>query len=115
VRGIGAATDRPTVEIGEWEDLKQVLARGGSVFVQNVPAPVVGARNVLVQVRHCCVSVGTEMASVGMSGLPLYRRALKQPHQVKRALEVMADQGVKRTLDIVRGRLGAGLPVKSSR
>jgi predicted dehydrogenase/threonine dehydrogenase-like Zn-dependent dehydrogenase len=91
--------------------LKQVLARGGSVFVQNVPAPVVGARNVLVQVRHSCVSVGTEMASVGMSGLPLYRRALKQPHQVKRALEVMADQGVKRTLDIVRGRLGAGLPV----
>jgi predicted dehydrogenase/threonine dehydrogenase-like Zn-dependent dehydrogenase len=81
------------------------------VFVQDVPAPVVGARNLLVQVRHSCVSVGTEMASVGMSGLPLYRRALKQPHHVKRALEVMAEQGVKRTLDIVRGRLGAGLPV----
>ena len=43
------------------------------MFVQNVPAPVVGPRNVLVQVRHSCVSVGTEMASVGMSGLPLYR------------------------------------------
>ncbi|MGE0751912.1 MAG: bi-domain-containing oxidoreductase [Variibacter sp.] len=90
--------------------MKQVLIKGGGVVVQDVPAPTVGARNILVQVRHSCVSVGTEMSSVKMSGLPLYRRALKQPHHVKRALKLMADNGVKRTYDMIKGRLDAGLP-----
>lgn len=91
--------------------MKQVLARGGSVFVQDVPAPRVGARNILVQVHHSCVSVGTEMAGVKLSGLPLYRRALKQPHHVRRALQLMADQGVRRTVEMIKGRLDAGVPV----
>jgi predicted dehydrogenase/threonine dehydrogenase-like Zn-dependent dehydrogenase len=91
-------------------DVKQVLIKGGGVVVQDVPAPTVGPRNILVRVRHSCVSVGTEMSSVKMSGLPLYRRALKQPHHVKRALKLMADNGVKRTYDMIKGRLDAGLP-----
>jgi predicted dehydrogenase/threonine dehydrogenase-like Zn-dependent dehydrogenase len=45
-----------------------------------------------------------------MSGLPLYRRALKQPEHVRHALEMMRDQGVKRTLDRVLGKLAAGSP-----
>jgi NADPH:quinone reductase-like Zn-dependent oxidoreductase len=43
-----------------------------------------------------------------MSGLPLYQRALKQPENVKRVLEMMRDQGVKRTMDRVMGKLSAG-------
>jgi predicted dehydrogenase/threonine dehydrogenase-like Zn-dependent dehydrogenase len=91
--------------------VKQVLVKGGGVIVQDVPAPTVGLRNVLVQVRHSCVSVGTELSSIKMSGLPLYRRALKQPHHVKRALRMMADTGVQRTISLIKGRLDAGLPV----
>jgi predicted dehydrogenase/threonine dehydrogenase-like Zn-dependent dehydrogenase len=91
--------------------VRQVLIKGGGVFVQEVPAPAVGARNVLVQVHHSCVSVGTEMSSVKMSGLPLYRRALKQPHHVKRALKLMADNGVARTFAMIKGRIDSGLPV----
>ena len=91
--------------------MKQVLVKKGGVFVENVPAPMVGTRNVLVQVHHSCVSVGTEMSSVKMSGLPLYRRALKQPQHVKRALRMMADVGVQRTISLIKGRLDSGLPV----
>src|SRR6185503_20514268 len=90
--------------------MKQVLVRGGSVLVQEVPAPLVSPRNVLVRVRHSCVSAGTEMAGVRMSGLPLYRRALKQPEHVKRVLEMMRDQGIKQTLNRVMGILDAGMP-----
>ena len=43
-----------------------------------------------------------------MSGMPLYRRALKQPENVKRVLDMMRDQGVKRTLDRVMGKLAGG-------
>ncbi|MDE2376689.1 bi-domain-containing oxidoreductase [Bradyrhizobium sp.] len=90
--------------------MKQLLVRSGKVFLQEVPAPVAGPKNVLVRVERSCVSVGTEMAGVKMSGLPLYRRALKQPHHVKRVLQLMKDQGVARIYKQVKGRLDAGLP-----
>src|ERR1700687_1344230 len=90
--------------------MKQVLVQGGGVLVQEVPAPQVGSKNVLVRVSHSCVSVGTEMAGIKMSGLPLYRRALKQPHHVKRVVQLMRDQGVARIYKQVKGKLDPGLP-----
>lgn len=90
--------------------MKQLLVRSGKVFLQEVPAPVVGPKNVLVRVERSCVSVGTEMAGIKMSGLPLYRRALKQPHHVKRVVQLMRDQGIARIYKQVKGKLDAGLP-----
>lgn len=88
--------------------MKQVLIKAGTAVVEEVPAPLIGRKNILVRVTHSCISVGTEMAGVRMSGLPLYQRALKQPENVKRVLEMMRDQGVKRTMDRVMGKLSAG-------
>lgn len=90
--------------------MKQVLIQGGGVIVQEIPAPLVGFKNLLVSVEYSCISVGTEMSGVKMSGLPLYRRALKQPENVSKVLHMMRDQGVKRTLDRVSGKLSAGSP-----
>ena len=89
--------------------MKQVLIRGGGVAVDEVPAPVASARSVLVRVEWSCVSVGTESASVKMSGLPLYRRALKQPEHARRALEIARNEGFVRTYRRIRGQLSAGL------
>jgi hypothetical protein len=66
----------------------------------------------LVQVAHSGISIGTEMAGVRMSGLPSYQRALKQPENVKRVLEMVRDQGVKRTLDRVTGYSASGLVIR---
>jgi predicted dehydrogenase/threonine dehydrogenase-like Zn-dependent dehydrogenase len=90
--------------------MKQVLVRGGGVVVEEVPAPEAAARQILVRVAFSCVSAGTEVAGVKMSGLPLYRRALKQPHHARRVMEIARDQGFRRTFERVRGRLAAGLP-----
>ena len=90
--------------------MKQVLIRGGGVAVEDVPAPTASPRSLLVRVEHSCVSVGTELSSVRMSGLPLYRRALKQPHHAKRVLEIAKNEGFARTYKRVRGMLAAGLP-----
>ena len=90
--------------------MKQVLIRGGGVAVEDVPAPVASPRGILVRVEWSCVSVGTESASVAMSGLPLYRRALKQPEHAKRALEIARNEGFVRTFKRIRGQLAAGLP-----
>ena len=90
--------------------MKQVLIRGGGVTVEDVPAPQVGPRRVLVRVAWSCVSAGTEGASVAMSALPLYRRALKQPEHARRALEIARNEGFVRTYKRIRGQLAAGLP-----
>jgi predicted dehydrogenase/threonine dehydrogenase-like Zn-dependent dehydrogenase len=90
--------------------VRQVLIRGGGVIVDDVPAPMVAARSLLVRVAYSCVSVGTEMSGVRLSGLPLYRRALRQPEQVRRVMKIAKDQGLLRTVQRVRGQLAAGLP-----
>ena len=90
--------------------MKQVLIREGTAAVTEVPAPDVGEKNVLVHVAYSSISVGTEMASVQSSGLPLYQRALKQPANVQRVLEMARTQGVTRTIARVRSQLASGQP-----
>ncbi|OQW43930.1 MAG: oxidoreductase [Proteobacteria bacterium SG_bin6] len=90
--------------------MKQVLITGGAAQVSEVAAPMVGARSILVQVRASCISAGTEMAGVRNSGLPLYRRALKQPENVARVMTMMREQGVLNTLNRVQAKLAAGAP-----
>jgi predicted dehydrogenase/threonine dehydrogenase-like Zn-dependent dehydrogenase len=50
------------------------------------------------------------MTGVQLSGMPLYRRALKQPHHAKRALEIAKDQGFVRTYKRISGQLASGTP-----
>lgn len=88
--------------------MKQVLIRGGAVVVEEVPAPAPGPREVLVRVAYSCVSAGTELAGLRTSAMPLYRRALKQPENVRRVLEMVRDQGLARTWERVSGKLAAG-------
>jgi len=74
--------------------MKQALVKAGAVIVQEVPAPQVSSRSVLVRVSHSCISLGTELATLRNSALPLYRRALKQREHAKRVFTMMRDQGV---------------------
>jgi threonine dehydrogenase-like Zn-dependent dehydrogenase len=90
--------------------VKQVLVRGGGVVVEDVPVPALGPRSILVRVHYSTVSVGTELSGVQLSGMPLYRRALKQPHHARRALEIAKDQGLLRTYKRISGQLAAGTP-----
>ena len=90
--------------------MKQVLVKGGGVVVEDVPVPALGARSILVRVHYSCVSVGTELTGVQLSGMPLYRRALKQPHHAKKAVELAKEQGFVRTYKRISGRLSAGTP-----
>jgi len=90
--------------------MKQVLIKDGSVVVVDVPAPVVGPKSLLVRVAYSCISTGTEMASVQTSGVPLYRRALSQPDNVRRVVTMMREQGIQYTLERLRGKLESGSP-----
>lgn len=91
--------------------MKQLLVRKGSVIVADVPAPCVGARDILVRVRHSCVSIGTEISGIRSSSLPLWKRALKQPHPVKRVVQMVRDQGMRRIFNRVTGIPTVSTPI----
>lgn len=79
-------------------------------MVEDIPAPQVEVGTVLVRVDHSCISVGTEMSGMKTSGLPLWKRALKQPQNVKKALQMVAMQGIGHTKSVVQGKLTSGQP-----
>lgn len=90
--------------------MKQLLVQKGEVVVADVPAPGVSPRSILVRVHHSCVSIGTELSSVEISGLPIWKRVLKQPHHAKRVLQLMKDQGVAGVLGRISRTLNTGTP-----
>lgn len=91
--------------------VKQILIRQGQAVVEEVPVPQVAVGTILVRVEHSCISVGTEMAGVKSSSLPLWKRALKQPENVKKVLNMAATQGIGRTATVVQGRISGGTAV----
>ncbi len=90
--------------------MKQILIRQGEILLEDVPTPQVEPGTVLVQVDHSCISIGTEMSGIRASGLPLWQRALKQPQNVKKVLQMVAAQGVSKTMSLVEGTLGTAQP-----
>lgn len=90
--------------------MKQVLIRQGAAIVEEVPAPRAEPGGLLVRVEHSCISAGTELSGVRSSGVPLWKRALEQPENVKKVLEMASTQGLARTRSFVTGRVGAATP-----
>ncbi len=90
--------------------MKQVLLRQGTAVVEEVPAPMVEPGTLLIAVKNSCISSGTELSGMTMSGEPLWKRALKQPENVKKVLQMVASSGISRTKSMVQGHLSAGVP-----
>lgn len=90
--------------------MKQVLVGGGSVRLEDVPVPQVEPGTVLVRMDHSCISIGTEMSGVRSSGLPLWKRALRQPQHVKKVLGMVRVDGLAETRRLVKERLSIELP-----
>jgi predicted dehydrogenase/threonine dehydrogenase-like Zn-dependent dehydrogenase len=91
--------------------MKQVLLTRAGVEVRDVPEPLVEPGAVLVRVSHSCISVGTEMSGVRESDLPLWKRALRRPEQVRRLVGVAATEGLDAARTAVRNKLAAAQPV----
>ena len=79
--------------------MKQVILTRAGIEVHDVPAPLVEPGAVLVKVSCSCVSTGTELSGVKSSNLPLWKRAMRRPDQVRQVLEMVRTQGLARTRD----------------
>lgn len=84
--------------------MKQVLVRGGKVEVAEVPAPGPAPLRALVATAFSVISSGTEAAALEASGLSTLERAARHPSPLKRAAEVIREEGIP---GILR-RMGVG-------
>ncbi len=83
--------------------MKQVFfTSSGQILVEEVPAPLVEAGRVLVEVTHSLISTGTELVSSG-GGEGLVAKVLKDPMLVTRALRYALQHGVKATYQLATG------------
>ena len=86
--------------------MKQAILKKGVVYPQLTPAPNASKGNILVRVVSSCVSAGTEMSSVQSSGRNIAQRVLQQPENIKRAIDSVKADGLAKTFNIVKSKLG---------
>ena len=88
--------------------MKQVLIKKGKAIVDEVPAPMVSSGNVLVKVAYSCISAGTEMAGMKFSGQTIIQRALRQPQNIKKGLNMIKQKGILKTKNILKSNFESG-------
>jgi predicted dehydrogenase/threonine dehydrogenase-like Zn-dependent dehydrogenase len=87
--------------------MKQVFSYGGQITVQEMPAPVCGNNDVLVQNIFSVISSGTESTAVSTSAgggaMSLVKRLKANPDLIKKGLEMLRKEGLHKTLQVARG------------
>lgn len=93
--------------------MKQVLQnyRTGELLLEDVPAPQIPARGVLVKNHFSVISAGTERMKLEQAEMSLLQKARARPDQVKKVLESVRTKGVMETMAKVRDRLDSLTPL----
>ncbi|PTX60439.1 putative dehydrogenase [Kordia periserrulae] len=88
----------------------QAIIKKGKVMAEEVPSPILSAGEVLIAVSYSCISAGTELKSVGNSGENLLMRAIKQPENLKKVIDLAKSQGIARAFSKVQQKVKYGTP-----
>jgi len=88
----------------------QAIVKKGKVFGEEVPAPKVSERNILVKVVSSCISAGTETAGIKYSGDALIKRALKQPENVRKVIDMAKSDHIANVYRKVKSKVSEGRP-----
>ena len=84
--------------------MKQLLSQKGQTTVAEVPAPQLERGTILVRVAYSAISVGTEMSGLHTQATPIWKRAIKDPHLLKKAWNHAKREGFSKTKQLVQER-----------
>jgi predicted dehydrogenase/threonine dehydrogenase-like Zn-dependent dehydrogenase len=87
--------------------MKQVFNKKGEIIVGEVPAPIAGDDEILVQVYYSCISSGTEISVLKSQGKSLIRKALEKPQNIKKVLDMIREGGLVDSVARVRNKIDA--------
>lgn len=91
--------------------MKQVLTQKGNILLLNIPAPLIGKGQVLVEVVYSLISSGTELDTIQSTSKSLVEKALEQPEKVKKLLDFLKQQGIQKTIAKINGQLEQAFPL----
>ncbi|GAB4001662.1 bi-domain-containing oxidoreductase [Spirosoma daeguense] len=93
--------------------MKQLVQqlKTGKTLLEEVPVPLVGSGQVLIQTRRSLVSIGTERMLVEFGKASLLAKARQQPERVKQVFEKIQSDGLLPTLEAVFRKLDQPLPL----
>jgi predicted dehydrogenase/threonine dehydrogenase-like Zn-dependent dehydrogenase len=93
--------------------MKQILQNisNGQTEVANVPRPDTQANSVLIVTRRTLISAGTERMLVDFGKANWIDKARQQPDKVKQVVQKIRTDGLGPTLEAVRAKLDAPLPM----
>lgn len=93
--------------------MKQILQNlgNGETILADVPCPRRGSGSVLGQTTKTLVSLGTEKMLIDFGKGSLIAKARSQPDKVKQVLQKIKTDGLWTTLDAVRAKLDAPIPL----
>jgi predicted dehydrogenase/threonine dehydrogenase-like Zn-dependent dehydrogenase len=84
--------------------MKQVLLLDGKAVVEEMPVPVVSAGRVLVRTAYSVLSAGTERSALRATEGPSLLRDVADPGRIRRAFEVLREEGPAGVLARLRTR-----------
>ncbi|HJU55783.1 MAG TPA: zinc-binding dehydrogenase, partial [Pyrinomonadaceae bacterium] len=89
--------------------MKQILQNNktGRMAVADVPAPIAQRGRVLVRAAASLISAGTEKMAVDEGKKSLLERARERPELVRQVIEKAKNEGVIKTINAVRSKLGS--------
>ena len=90
--------------------MKQLFLKNGSAYIENIPEPTISEDQVLIKNFYTAISAGTEMSGLNSTSLPLWKRAIQQPQNVSKAIDMFVNQGLQTTMATIQGKLAAGQP-----
>ncbi|MCB0749401.1 MAG: zinc-binding alcohol dehydrogenase, partial [Ignavibacteriae bacterium] len=88
----------------------QAIIKKGKVFSEEVPAPTVQKKCVLIKVANSCISSGTEISTVSNSNKSLLQKAKEKPEKVYKVIDKLKVDGISSTINMVKSELSIGKP-----
>jgi predicted dehydrogenase/threonine dehydrogenase-like Zn-dependent dehydrogenase len=93
--------------------MRQVVQnyRTGELSLEDVPSPAARANGLLVRTIASAVSAGTEKSKVDLARKSLVGKAMARPDQVKKVLDTLKKEGLRKTYNKVVNKLDSLSPL----
>ena len=85
--------------------MKQVYTSKKGIVVEETTEPSISRGTIKIKVAYSCISAGTEMMAVKDANMNILQRAIRNPQQVKKVVNLALEQGVKKALNKVDSAL----------
>jgi predicted dehydrogenase/threonine dehydrogenase-like Zn-dependent dehydrogenase len=86
------------------------MIKKGKVIGEEVPAPLASKGSILIKVVNSCISAGTEILSFETSKKSVIKRALEQPDNVKKVINLVKSDRIARIYKKVKNKIDGGRP-----